>query len=64
MIGAPKLVVSIRDWDAGVTVRITYTSRRYSVTMLDNDSGNILPVARIYSRMLDAVTYASSLVRA
>lgn len=56
--------MSIRDWDAGVTVRITYTAGRYSVTMLDNDSGNILPVARVYSRILDAVTYASSLVRA
>ena len=66
MIGAfgpPRIVASIRDWHGNVTVRVTYTACRYSVTMLDNDSGNVLPVARTYSRMLDAITYASSLVR-
>jgi len=61
-IGGPRTVYSVRDWHDNVTVRITYTSGRYSVTMLDNDSGNVLPIARVYSRFTDALAYAGSIV--
>lgn len=65
MIGAfgpARAVYRVRDWHNNVTVRITYTSGRYSVTMLDNDSGNVLPIARVYSRFTDALAYAGSIV--
>jgi hypothetical protein len=58
-----RTVYSVRDWRDNVTVRINHYSSRYSVTMLDNDSGNVLPVARVYSRFTDAMAYASTLIR-
>jgi len=61
-IGGPRTVYSVRHWHDNVTVRITFTSLRYSVTMLDNDSGNVLPVARVYSRFTDALAYAGTLL--
>jgi hypothetical protein len=57
-----RTVYRVRDWHDNVTVRITFTSLRYSVTMLDNDSGNVLPVARTYSRFTDALAYAGTLL--
>jgi hypothetical protein len=60
-IGGPRTVYSVRDWHDNVTVRINHYSSRYSVTMLDNDSGNLLPVARVYSRFTDALAYAGSI---
>jgi hypothetical protein len=58
-----RTIYRVRDWHDNVTVRITFTSLRYSVTMLDNDSGNVLPVARVYARFTDALAYAGTLVR-
>jgi hypothetical protein len=60
--GPARTVYSVRDWHDNVTVRVTFTSLRYSVTMLDNDSGNVLPVARTYSRFSDALAYAGTLL--
>ena len=57
-----RTVYRVRDWHDNVTVRINHYSSRYSVTMLDNDSGNVLPVARTYSRFGDALAYAASLI--
>lgn len=59
-----RTVYRVRDWRDNVTVRINHYSARYSVTMLDNDSGNVLPVARTYSRFSDALAYAASLMSA
>ena len=64
MFGPPRTLYRVRSWRDMVTVRITFTSLRYSVTMLDNDSGNVLPVARTYSRFSDALAYATSLMGA
>jgi len=61
-IGGPRTVYSVRDWHGNVTVRITYTSGRYSVTMRCDDSGNVLPVARVYARFSDALAYAGGIV--
>jgi len=60
--GLARIVYSVRDWHDNVTVRIAYTAGRYSVTMLDNDSGNVLPVARVYLRFTDALAYAGTLL--
>lgn len=57
-----RIVYSVQDWHGNVTVRIAYTSGRYSVTMRCNDSGNTLPVARVYARFTDALAYAGSIV--
>lgn len=57
-----RTVYRVRDWRDNVTVRINHYSARYSVTMLDNDSGNVLPVARTYSRFSDALAYAGTLI--
>lgn len=57
-----RIVYRVRDWRDNVTVRINHYSARYSVTMLDNDSGNVLPVARTYSRFSDALAYAGTLI--
>lgn len=57
-----RTVYRIRDWRDNVTVRINHYSARYSVTMLDNDSGNVLPVARTYLRFSDALAYAGTLI--
>jgi len=57
-----RTVYRVRDWHDNVTVRINHYSSRYSVTMLDNDSGNVLPVARVYSRFTDALAYAGTLL--
>jgi len=57
-----RTVYRVRNWRDNVTVRINHYSSRYSVTMLDNDSGNVLPVARVYARFSDALAYAASLV--
>ena len=57
-----RTVYRVRDWHDNVTVRINHYSSRYSVTMLDNDSGNLLPVARVYSRFTDALAYAGTLL--
>jgi hypothetical protein len=62
MFGSPRTLYSVRNWRDMVTVRITFTSLRYGVIMLDNDSGNVLPVARTYSRFSDALAYASTLI--
>jgi len=58
-----RTVYRVRDWHDNVTVRINHYSSRYSVTMLDNDSGNVLPVARTYARFTDALAYANTLIR-
>jgi hypothetical protein len=58
-----RTVYRVRDWHDNVTVRINHYSSRYSVTMLDNDSGNVLPVARVYARFTDALAYAGTLIR-
>jgi hypothetical protein len=57
-----RTVYRVRDWHDNVTVRINLYSSRYSVTMLDNDSGNVLPVARTYSRFTGALAYAGTLL--
>jgi len=57
-----RTVYRVRDWHNNVTVRINHYSSRYSVTMLDNDSGNVLPVARVYARFTDALAYAGTLL--
>lgn len=57
-----RTVYRVRNWTDNVTVRINHYSSRYSVTMLDNDSGNVLPVARTYARFTDALAYAGSIV--
>jgi hypothetical protein len=57
-----RTVYRVRDWRDNVTVRINHYSARYSVTMRDDDSGNVLPVARTYSRFTDALAYAGTLI--
>ena len=62
LFGPARIVYSVRDWHGNVTVRIAYTAGRYSVTMRCDDSGNTLPMARVYSRFADALAYAGSIV--
>ena len=57
-----RTVYRVRDWRDNVTVRINHYSARYSVTMRDDDSSNVLPVARTYSRFSDALAYAGTLI--
>lgn len=47
----------------GVSVHITQASPlRYSVLMRDDDSGNWLPHARVYSEKQKAIDYANSIL--
>lgn len=57
-------VASIRDWTNNVTVNVRWNSWRYSVTVRDDDSGNLLPVARVFSDRVAALQYAISIIGA
>ena len=62
MNGAPRTVASIRDWRHNVTVTVRWNAWRYWVTLRDDDSGNTLPVARVFGNRTEALAYAVSIV--
>lgn len=55
---ARTIVATITNTDNGTTVEVSHASARYCVRMRDDDSGNWLPVARVYSTESDALAYA------
>lgn len=44
-----------------VTACVTQTARGFVVQLIDDDSGNVLPIARIYPDRAAAVAYADIL---
>ena len=52
------IIKMITNTDDGTTVEVSHASARYCVRMRDDDSGNWLPVARVYSTEVDALAYA------
>jgi hypothetical protein len=56
------IVATITNTDDGMTVEVSYASARYCVRMRDDDSGNWLPVARVYSTEVDALAYAHKII--
>ena len=52
------IVATITNTDDGTTVEVSHAAARYCVRMRDDDSGNWLPVARVYSTEVDALAYA------
>ena len=52
------IIKMISNPDDGTTVEVSHASARYCVRMKDDDSGNWLPVARVYSTEGDALAYA------
>lgn len=57
------LVSRKHDSVDNLTVWITQQAMRYCVRLRDNDSGNFLPHARVYSTHADAITYANDILR-
>ena len=57
-----RTVASIRDWRHNVTATVRWNAWRYWVTLRDDDSGNLLPVARVFHERIKALAYAASLV--
>lgn len=64
MNGTPRIVASIHDWRHNVTAIVRQNAWRYSVTVRDDDSGNTLPVARVFSDRVAALQYAVSIIGA
>jgi len=56
------IVATITNTDDGMTVEVSHASARYCVRMRDDDSGNWLPVARVYSTEVDAIAYAHKII--
>ena len=56
------IVATITNTDDGTTVEVSHASARYCVRMRDDDSGNWLPVARVYSTEGDAIAYARKII--
>jgi hypothetical protein len=56
------IVATIINPDEGMTVEVSHASARYCVRMRDDDSGNWLPVARVYSTEVDALAYAHKII--
>ena len=52
------IIKMISNPDDGTTVEVSHAAARYCVRMRDDDSGNWLPVARVYSTESDALAYA------
>ena len=56
------IVATITNTDDGTTVEVSHAAARYCVRMRDDDSGNWLPVARVYSTEGDAIAYARKII--
>lgn len=56
-----EIIKLITNTDAGTTVEVSHAAARYCVRMRDDDSGNWLPVARVYSTEADALAYAQKI---
>ena len=56
------IVKTITNTDDGTTVEVSHAAARYCVRMRDDDSGNWLPVARVYSTEGDAIAYAYKII--
>lgn len=57
------LVSTKHDDIDNLTVHVTRQSLRYCVRLRDDDSGEFLPYARVYSQLSDAITYADDILR-
>ena len=55
------IIKMIRNDEDGLTVEVSKGSGRYCVRMRDDDSGNWLPIARVYSTEADALAYAQKI---
>lgn len=61
--GADMFIAQKTNIPDGVTVQVTQASPlRYSVLMRDDDSGNWLPHARVYSDRQKALEYANEIL--